>query len=435
MTNSLSELKNKTIVKFLRAHCDNKADFHQYLPCIAAASNSFYNTALGASPYFFVFGREYVWPIDTILTTNQQSFLKTSHSTGLEAVAERFRILRNIMLANIRDARANTERVKNADAVPISFELGDRVFVSQEFGTGQLTNRKHSVQFLGPMVVVDRFRYLYKLQFMYSGKLLRNWVHACKIRRLRDESRQNLYNRLNSQPPDTTAPQPAEQRTVQAPISTHTGHTALINDQLTEDKQYNADRTFSTLHDAQHSHSHNTKSLLCLPITKTNDTHVVENNLRNHLSFPIHSEKTKYSSEIEPHYSNYSASTLLERSMPHRTTDFIIDEGETSTTMSRITKDPNDCKSSTQTIPSVKQSFIPMNWRPKEAFYDNRVIRISAKKRGKFQPLFKALYGRKIPSRWVTIAEIAEIPPHVLCQFYVQLYRKNNKHKNPPVEN
>jgi hypothetical protein len=74
---------------------------------------------------------------------------------GLESLAKRLEIVRDIMHQNIRDARANTERIKNVNAKPHDFQVGDRVFVSAEMNFSRLTSRKHSPAYIGPFFVVE----------------------------------------------------------------------------------------------------------------------------------------------------------------------------------------------------------------------------------------------------------------------------------------
>jgi hypothetical protein len=96
---------------------------------------------------------------------------------------------------NIRDARANTERIKNVNAKPHDFQVGDRVFVSAEIDSSRHINRKHSSAFIGPFVVVELKNSFVKLVHFNTGKPLKNFINVDKLRRLRDESHEVLYNR------------------------------------------------------------------------------------------------------------------------------------------------------------------------------------------------------------------------------------------------
>jgi hypothetical protein len=151
-TNSLSELQNKHIIRHLRAYCTDSTNFHEFLPAIAAAINGNVNTALGTSPFFILYGMNYRFPFETALTSNELSFRDVWDMPGLESLAKRLEIIRDIVHQNIREARANTERIKNVNAKPHDFQVGDRVFVSAEMDSSRITNRKHSPAFIGPFV-------------------------------------------------------------------------------------------------------------------------------------------------------------------------------------------------------------------------------------------------------------------------------------------
>jgi hypothetical protein len=129
-TNSLSELQNKHIIRHLRAYCTDSTNFHEFLPAISAAINGNVNTALGTSPYFILYGMNYRFPFETALTSNELSFREVWDMPGLESLARRLEIIRDIVHQNNREARANTERIKNVNAKPQDFQVGDRVFVS-----------------------------------------------------------------------------------------------------------------------------------------------------------------------------------------------------------------------------------------------------------------------------------------------------------------
>ena len=217
-SNGLCEKNNQHIIRHLRAFCTDKKRFHEFLPAIAAGINGTVNSALGTSPFFVLFGQNYCSPVDTIMSEREQSFRDGSHPDGLKSLADRMAILRDIIHENIKDARANTERVKNANARPHNFEIGQRVFVSQELESSKIHNRKHSPLYVGPYVIVDLNNSLVRLQHFYSGKLLKNWINVCKLKRLRDESRDRLYNKINQALPQTSAQGAPDQPTVQTAI-------------------------------------------------------------------------------------------------------------------------------------------------------------------------------------------------------------------------
>jgi hypothetical protein len=146
-TNSWSQLQNKHIIRHLRAYCADSTNFHEFLPTISAAINGTVNTALGTSSFVILYDMNYRFPFETALTSNELSIREVWDMPGIESLAKRLEIVRDIVHQNIRDARANTERIKNVNAKPHDFRVGDRVFVSAEMDSSRLTNRKQSPAF------------------------------------------------------------------------------------------------------------------------------------------------------------------------------------------------------------------------------------------------------------------------------------------------
>jgi hypothetical protein len=102
-----------------------------FLRAISAAINGNVNTALGTSPFFFIlYGMNYRFPFETALTSNELSFRDVWDMTGIESLAKRLEIITDIVHQNIREARGNTERIKNVNAKPHDFQVGDRVCFS-----------------------------------------------------------------------------------------------------------------------------------------------------------------------------------------------------------------------------------------------------------------------------------------------------------------
>jgi hypothetical protein len=214
-TNSLCEQQNKHILRHLRAFCTDRKNFYELLPAVCAAINGTVNSMLGVEPYFLLYGQSYRWPIETSLTSQDQSLRDSDFPASLQSLAERLKVVRAIVHENIKDARANTERIRNVGAKPDDFEIGQRVFVAQKFESSKIQNRKHTVPFVGMYSIVDKRGPLVRLSHFYTGRLLKNCVNVCKLRKLNDEPRHVLYNRLRSDPTNSTTTENVAQRTVQ----------------------------------------------------------------------------------------------------------------------------------------------------------------------------------------------------------------------------
>jgi hypothetical protein len=139
-TSSLTEQQNKWIIRHLRAFCTDSSTFHQLLTAIAAAINATTNITLGVAPFFVLYGINYRFPFETALTSNEQPF-RDWDRPGLQPLAQRLEIIRDIIVQNIKDARANTERIIKVNAKPHDFQVGDRVFISSQLESNRLPTR------------------------------------------------------------------------------------------------------------------------------------------------------------------------------------------------------------------------------------------------------------------------------------------------------
>jgi hypothetical protein len=235
-SNSLSEIQNKSIIRHLRAFCKQPQQFHEFLPAITAGINCSVNSALGLSPYFVLFGQEYCAPICTTLSDHEQSFRDLPYPEGLKSLGDRMKILRDIVHENIKDARADTERIKNANAKPHNFEEGQRVFISQELESSKIKCRKSFPPFVGRYLILQLKGSLARLQHWNTGRILKNYIHVSKLKRLRDESRDKLYNRLRPTHSQDSTVNTDQQPTVQTALAATSSywHPAARDNALTE---------------------------------------------------------------------------------------------------------------------------------------------------------------------------------------------------------
>jgi hypothetical protein len=189
--------------------------FSSISSCISAAINGTTNVTLGVSPILVLYGVDYRFPFETALTSNEQPFREWDRP-GLQPLAQRLEMARDIIMQNIKDAGANRERIKSVNAQPHDFQVGDRVFISSELDSSRLSNRKHSAVWIGPYVIVSIRNSSDKLVHFYTGRELKNFINVDKLKRLRDSSRDILYNRHRTDPhPYTSDALPAEQSTIQ----------------------------------------------------------------------------------------------------------------------------------------------------------------------------------------------------------------------------
>jgi hypothetical protein len=167
--NSTIENKWKNVIRHLRAYCDQITNFPDYLNTIACTHNATVSQASGLSPFFLLHGENYRWPIDLEMMNVQQ----TIREPNLQFLAERMRIMREIVKENWKDTREANERIKNKGLREPPIIEGDRVFIPQHFVKGSIQNAKHQKLWHGPYAVVAKKSNLLRLQHIYTGKLFK----------------------------------------------------------------------------------------------------------------------------------------------------------------------------------------------------------------------------------------------------------------------
>jgi hypothetical protein len=104
--NSLAELQNKNLIRHISAYASDPSQFPQYLAAIAAGVNTSVNLTLGVAPYYVLYGKNFRFPFETALTSNEQAFRSYDHPT-LQALAQRMKIVREIVNQNVNGSTEN----------------------------------------------------------------------------------------------------------------------------------------------------------------------------------------------------------------------------------------------------------------------------------------------------------------------------------------
>jgi hypothetical protein len=235
--NSPAELVNKHLIRHIAAYASDPSQFPQYLSAVAAGINGCVNLTTGIAPFFTLYGMNFRFPFETALTSNEQAFRSYDNPT-LQALAQRMKIVREIVNQNIKEAKTTMERIRNVGTKSHSFNAGDRVFISSELDRNRALNAKHGKKFSGPFVVLEVKSDLARLAHIYTGRQLPSYINVDKLRLLKDVGRDVLYNRYLRDPASDGNGQISipEQRTIQS-ISTHlnygrpmtaTGHTTAL---------------------------------------------------------------------------------------------------------------------------------------------------------------------------------------------------------------
>jgi hypothetical protein len=165
----LAELQNKNLIWHISAYASDPSQFPQYLAAIAAGVNTSVKLTLGVAPYYVLYGKNFRFPFETALTSNEQAFRSYDHPT-LQALAQRMKIFREIVNQNVNEARKTMDRIRNVGTRTHTFQTGDRVFISSELDRNRAVNAKHSKRFSGPYFVLELKGNLARVAHAYTGK-------------------------------------------------------------------------------------------------------------------------------------------------------------------------------------------------------------------------------------------------------------------------
>jgi hypothetical protein len=157
-TQGLVERFNGTLIGMLRMHVDEaQTDWDVYLPRVLFAYRTAYHEALGDSPFFSLYGRDPVLPLDV-------AFLNLDKKWKSNEVAQ----YRRELYRSLKDSRHLVERqlIKAQDRheqrlrnqVEVNFELGDLVWVCQFFRAkrGETRTKKLAFSWHGPYRVLGK---------------------------------------------------------------------------------------------------------------------------------------------------------------------------------------------------------------------------------------------------------------------------------------
>ena len=202
-SNSTAELVNKSILRHIKAFCDDKTDFARHLPAIAAGINTTYNCTTQVTPYFCCFGKNYVTPLDTAMTDTVPQSLRQNCPRGLEQIAENLQILHQIVQETATASKAHVAELRNKHAKEPNFNVGDRVFVASKFMTGKVHNRKHHRNYWGPFCIAQMpTTNLAKLIHWHTQRPLKNLINVAHLVSACDERRERLIQRLSNRGPN-----------------------------------------------------------------------------------------------------------------------------------------------------------------------------------------------------------------------------------------
>jgi hypothetical protein len=152
-TNSLAEMQCKRVINHLRAFCNDKKDWPQLLPSIAAAIQFSVVTSLGCSPFMALYGvlprTSFEWDY-----FHPDKECPPKQFEIASRYADKLEIMRKSLQQNVQDCHETTERNYNKTARSQEFTECMRVYLKVDHHqTG--TSPKLSPFYSGPFQILE----------------------------------------------------------------------------------------------------------------------------------------------------------------------------------------------------------------------------------------------------------------------------------------
>ncbi len=124
--NSKCERMHRVLTDMLSKKTGRHLDrWDQHLPSIAEAIRAGNSESTGYSPFFLMYTRDPVFPLDNILRPRRRYMGEDYHKIALERQHEAFMHVRR----NLRKARAKQKRNHDKKAVAVDYQIGDPVYL------------------------------------------------------------------------------------------------------------------------------------------------------------------------------------------------------------------------------------------------------------------------------------------------------------------
>ncbi|GMF45018.1 unnamed protein product [Phytophthora fragariaefolia] len=157
-TQGLVERFNGTLIGMLRMHVSEaQDDWDLYLPRVLFAYRTAYHEALGDSPFFSLYGRDPVLPLDVAFLNVGTKWKRNEVAQYRRRLYRSMRDSRHLVERQLLNAQDRHER-RLEGQVPVMYEVGDPVWVVQAFRArrGEVRTKKLTHSWHGPYRVVAK---------------------------------------------------------------------------------------------------------------------------------------------------------------------------------------------------------------------------------------------------------------------------------------
>jgi len=203
-TNGVQERLNSVILSTL-SHYVNELnnDWDEYLPAITFAyRSSVCDNSVGYSPFFLLFGREPLLPLDVMLLPPE---LKKRTSTEIiQDLIQKLELSRKISREINENNRRQMKLTYDKKAEVVDLQVGDCVYLYMPQLSQKIGCRKLCRAWLGPMLIIEKKGAVdFRLRNLETNRLLPGLIHKDRLK--------YAYDRI-SRPSDDVMPADEEQR-------------------------------------------------------------------------------------------------------------------------------------------------------------------------------------------------------------------------------
>ena len=200
-SNGLVEQVNKRVIDAIRIYCSNYSEWHRLLPPIAGAYRAAVTPTRQYSPFFLMHGCDMTLPTDLHYAPTLPAHSR--EDSNMDRFRDQMRILRSEVQEFAQNNRERARATQNKNKTDHQYKVGDHVYLANEI-IKPTEYRKSVPKFTGPFVVLAKSDHnTYKLSHIYTGKVLKNFIHHDKLRPS-NSARQRLEEKYKKNSPVNT---------------------------------------------------------------------------------------------------------------------------------------------------------------------------------------------------------------------------------------
>ena len=190
--NGLTERFNSTLSTMISMYVDNShKNWDQALHFVAFAYNTAINASTGFSPFYLMYGREAVFPIERFINNTTQGL--TDQKNYADTLIDHLMKIRKIAIENLEQSQQRNKNYYDKKRRDIKFKVGQKVLVFTPLRkVGKSEKLMHN--WYGPYEIIEVMSPLvYKLQHLEKRNKI-DLVHISRIKVYESRDESKLYD-------------------------------------------------------------------------------------------------------------------------------------------------------------------------------------------------------------------------------------------------